>query len=79
MDFFSTKFDALRALYARGLTLPNARALPLDNLYKCRALLPAEDPDYRPVMRNGSMRMNATADQVRPSKPSALIPYALNV
>jgi hypothetical protein len=48
LDFLSASFDPLRALYATSsLTLPNPRALPLDNLSKCRGILPLEDPEWR--------------------------------
>ena len=48
LDFLSASFDPLRALSATfPLTLPNPRALPLDNLSKCRGILPPEDPEWR--------------------------------
>ncbi|CAL8470332.1 g9874 [Coccomyxa elongata] len=47
LDFFSPKFDALKALYNFDLQPPNPKVLPLDNISKCRAILPAELPESR--------------------------------
>ena len=48
LDFLSASFDPLRALYTTfPLMLPNPAALPLDNLHKCRGILPADDPEWR--------------------------------
>ncbi|KAF0689719.1 Aste57867_18856 [Aphanomyces stellatus] len=45
LDFRSTSFDARRALRQRDLD-NLAQAHPLDNLYKCRLLLPRQDPHF---------------------------------
>ena len=45
LDFFSESFDALRALYTRGLLPPVPRVKPLDNVVKCRLILPPELPE----------------------------------
>ncbi|BDA44372.1 probable small nuclear ribonucleoprotein Sm D-like protein at C-terminar half [Coccomyxa sp. Obi] len=47
LDFFSPQFDALKALYNFGLQPPNPKVLPLDNISKCRAILPADLPESR--------------------------------
>ncbi|EIE26087.1 hypothetical protein COCSUDRAFT_40248 [Coccomyxa subellipsoidea C-169] len=47
MDFFSPQFDAAKALSTPGLLPPNPKVLPLDNISKCRAILPAELPESR--------------------------------
>ena len=46
LDFLSAHFDPLLALYTAGLQPPNPRARPLDNLRKCRGILPPGDPNY---------------------------------
>lgn len=48
LDFFSPQFDALLALYTRGLQLPNPKAVPLDFVMKCRNLLPPTDENWLP-------------------------------
>ena len=45
LDFFSESFDALRALYTRGLLPPVPRVKALDNVVKCRLILPPELPE----------------------------------
>ncbi|KAK9830583.1 hypothetical protein WJX81_001418 [Elliptochloris bilobata] len=45
LDFLSPQFDALRALRTQGLAPPEPDAPPLDNITKCRRLLPAELPE----------------------------------
>lgn len=45
LDFFSADFDALAALRTEGLQPPNPRVRPLDNLNKCRRILPADVPE----------------------------------
>jgi len=45
LDFLGPGFDALRALRTPGLVPPDARAPPLDNVTKCRRLLPTELPE----------------------------------
>ena len=45
LDFFSEHFDPLRALYTKGLQPPVPRMKALDNVVKCRLILPPELPD----------------------------------
>ena len=45
LDFFSEHFDPLRALYTKGLQPPIPRVKALDNVVKCRLILPPELPD----------------------------------
>lgn len=45
LDFLSESFDPLRALRTEGLQPPIAKVRPLDNLNKCRAILPPEVPE----------------------------------
>lgn len=45
LDFLSAEFDALRALRTPYLAPPEPGAPPLDNVNKCRKLLPAELPE----------------------------------
>ncbi|KAG0504133.1 hypothetical protein KC19_8G075200 [Ceratodon purpureus] len=45
LDFFSLDFDALAALRTEGLQPPNPRVRPLDNLNKCRRILPSDVPE----------------------------------
>lgn len=45
LDFFSEHFDALKALQTRGLQPPVPRVKPLDNITRCRMILPPELPD----------------------------------
>ena len=45
LDFFSEHFDAVRALHTKGLQPPVPRVKPLDNVVKCRLILPPELPD----------------------------------
>lgn len=44
-DFLSPRFNALKALNTPGLQLPVPDAPPLDNVSKCRSILPAEIPE----------------------------------
>eukprot|EP00955_Chlamydomonas_euryale_P051540 354894-Chlamydomonas_euryale.AAC.6 len=45
VDFFCPRFDALLALGTPGLEPPEPGARPMDNVAKCRAILPQEHPD----------------------------------
>ena len=45
LDFFSEHFDAMRAIYTRGLQPPEPRVKALDNVVKCRRILPPELPE----------------------------------
>lgn len=45
LDFTSPHFDAAKALYSDACVVPVPHAPLLDNLAKCRGLLPAEHPD----------------------------------
>ncbi len=45
LDFFSAEFDAMKALYTRGLQPPIPRVKVLDNVVKCRLILPPELPE----------------------------------
>ena len=45
LDFTSPSFDALQALHTPGLRPPVPDAAPLDNVAKCRAILPPEPPE----------------------------------
>lgn len=45
LDFFSDSFDALKALYTRGLQPPVPKVKVLDNVVKCRLILPPELPE----------------------------------
>ena len=45
LDFLSPQFDPARALSTAGLLPPDPAALPLDNVAKCRSILPSEMPE----------------------------------
>ncbi|GAQ87908.1 hypothetical protein KFL_003870050 [Klebsormidium nitens] len=45
LDFFSELFDPLCALYTVGLQPPAPRVQPLDNLNKCRRIIPEVVPE----------------------------------
>lgn len=45
LDFLSELFDPLLALKSSNIRLPDPRAKPLDNLYRCRQLLPRDHPE----------------------------------
>lgn len=45
LDFLSEHFNPLLALNSPNVVLPDPRARPLDNLYKCRQLLPSDHPE----------------------------------
>ncbi|KAK9808638.1 hypothetical protein WJX72_000999 [[Myrmecia] bisecta] len=47
LDFFSPHFNAQKALATIGLQPPMPRVRPLDNVVKCRAILPADIPQSR--------------------------------
>ena len=75
LDFLSASFDPLRALYTTfPLTLPNPRALPLDNLSKCRGILPSYDPEWR-VKDPESHRLLMVRCLCPSSQPGALTFY----
>lgn len=66
LDFFSPLFDAAKALAAPGLKPPRPKARPLDNVAKCRALLPPELEDsaaYRQMLRP------VVSPEVKPTLP----------
>ncbi len=44
-DFLSAEFNPLAALYDDTVEPPVAEAIPLDNVSKCRAILPPELPE----------------------------------
>eukprot|EP00884_Botryococcus_braunii_P002410 jgi/Botrbrau1/1216/Bobra.0163s0024.1 len=44
LDFFSPQFDAEKALHTPGVVPPVPDAPVLDNIYRCRRILPPEDP-----------------------------------
>ncbi|CAG9463561.1 unnamed protein product [Pedinophyceae sp. YPF-701] len=58
LDFLSREFDALRALYEPNLQPPDPSAPLLDNLHKCRSLLPEDHPESIP-------HRSATGDEAR--------------
>eukprot|EP00939_MAST-03C_sp_MAST-3C-sp1_P003524 g3524.t1 len=53
VNFESPQFDAAKALARKNLQVPVPDAKPLDNLSKCRALLPSEDENYRTKIKFG--------------------------
>lgn len=63
LDFLSRDFDPLLALYTPRLQPPNPRALPLDNVHKCRGILPLGDPNYRVIHSNTTNAVLQTAAQ----------------
>lgn len=64
LDFFSEHFDALRALYTKGLQPPIPKVKVLDNVVKCRLILPPELPDSWSAW-------NAAHPKIEPSEESA--------
>eukprot|EP00741_Cyanophora_paradoxa_P012480 tig00020610_g12059.t1 len=46
LDLSSDELDPLRALYEPGVAVPCPEEQPLDNLTRCRPLLPASDADW---------------------------------
>ena len=46
LNFFSPRFDAARSLATAGLLPPVPGARPLDNIYRCRFMLPEDHPDF---------------------------------
>lgn len=47
-DFCNTNFNPLKSLYS-DIILPYPNIKPLDNISKCRYLLPETDPEYIPL------------------------------
>jgi hypothetical protein len=45
LDFLSPEFDPVEALYAASFEVPYPQVKPLDNLSRCRAILPPEVPE----------------------------------
>ncbi|KAG7389545.1 hypothetical protein PHYPSEUDO_010190 [Phytophthora pseudosyringae] len=77
LDFRSAHFDALKALQApkRQLKLPVATAYPLDNIQKCRHLLPTSDGNRQTLVarpKKASPSAAAEANAVKkPATPAA--------
>lgn len=67
LDFFSEHFDALRALYTKGLQPPIPKVKVLDNVVKCRLILPPELPDSWSAW-------NAAHPKIEPSEVHPLPP-----
>jgi len=70
LDFLGPGFNALRALRTPGLVPPDAGAPPLDNVTKCRRLLPAELPESAAACWRGARRRR----RPRRSAPALLLP-----
>lgn len=51
-DFFSDKFEPLKALTTAGVTAPIPNARPRDNVHSCRSLLQPDDPNYLPIKKS---------------------------
>ena len=84
LDFFSEHFDAMRAIYTRGLQPPEPRVKALDNVVRCRRILPPELPESYSAWTTAHPK--AGQSQVKsfawPRSPSALLcapqdPYVL--
>ncbi|GAX75080.1 hypothetical protein CEUSTIGMA_g2524.t1 [Chlamydomonas eustigma] len=61
LDFFSEHFDAELALNTPGLVPPDPTAQPLDNVDKCRSILPPEIPES--LHNAGPKRMASEASK----------------
>eukprot|EP01104_Vermistella_antarctica_P004672 TRINITY_DN15093_c0_g1_i1.p1 TRINITY_DN15093_c0_g1~~TRINITY_DN15093_c0_g1_i1.p1 ORF type:complete len:336 (+),score=41.79 TRINITY_DN15093_c0_g1_i1:161-1168(+) len=80
LDIYSEQFDALKALTVRdpGIPLP-LLVKPLDNVYKCRFLLPKSDPEYVPLKRithakTSTASLSATSARASSPSPAASSP-----
>lgn len=65
LDFFSESFDALRALYTRGLLPPVPRVKPLDNVVKCRLILPPELPESWSAWNAAHPKAEASEESIK--------------
>ncbi|GLE04954.1 hypothetical protein PINS_up013935 [Pythium insidiosum] len=71
LDFRSPAFDALQALSSWTLRPPVSDGVfPLDNIHKCRRLLPTTDPHYQSVVI-GPAQATAKRQQRQATKPAA--------
>lgn len=67
LDFQSPSFDPLLALYSRSVSLPDPTSAALDNVHKCRSLLPESDVFYDGRITRGVIRK---VDETKNSKRS---------
>ncbi|DBA75848.1 hypothetical protein WJX77_004367 [Trebouxia sp. C0004] len=65
LDFFSEGFDALRALYTRGLLPPVPRVKVLDNVVKCRLILPPELPESWSAWNAAHPKAEASEESIK--------------
>ncbi|KAL4856350.1 Small nuclear ribonucleoprotein Sm D-like protein [Chlorella vulgaris] len=71
LDFFSPLFNPARALAAAALHLPVPTARPLDNVYKCRSMLPSDHWDaWKDPHRAGKSKEAQEAAQREKSRLS---------
>jgi hypothetical protein len=64
LDFFSPSFDPLAALLAVGLRPPVPHARPLDNIYRCRFMLPDGHPEaWREQQRTSKSKVRSSGQQ----------------
>ncbi|DBA85561.1 TPA: hypothetical protein ACH3X2_000493 [Trebouxia sp. C0005] len=65
LDFFSESFDALRALYTRGLLPPVPKVKALDNVVKCRLILPPELPESWSAWNAAHPKAEASEESIK--------------
>ena len=82
LNFFSEHFDALKALYTKGLQPPVPKMKPLDNVVKCRLILPPELPDSWSAWNAAHPRTESSEvpqDPPPPPPPSSALPYTVSI
>eukprot|EP01018_Ginkgo_biloba_P033996 Gb_34777 [translate_table: standard] len=73
LDFLSPDFDPLEALQTEGLQPPNPRVRPLDNLNRCRHILPQEVPESIVNVEHRSRTAESIEAQERAKARSSLL------
>jgi hypothetical protein len=73
-DMLSERFDPASALeFPEHVRLPCPQVAALDNLSKCRWMLPRDDPNYLPLQQSKPKEPKEAKHIAAPSKPPSYV------